>query len=67
MSKIPNIVAKLLKLAGNIVEIIMDDDDAGEMRLKDVEGFEEIQEMTREDEAVKSFMDKWKARNDEQT
>ena len=59
-----NTINQALRLASNILEIIAQEGDgAGDKRLRDIEGYNELKdEVTNEEEAVRRFREKLAAR-----
>ena len=64
MSLIAGMVGAGLTLVGEIVEIIADKgDDADEVRLKDIPGWEKLKKKCREKEALSAFRRAWRERD----
>lgn len=59
-----DIVGGALKLAGKIVDIIAEKgDDADDVRLKDIPGWNKLKKSCRERDAVNRFRREWKERD----
>lgn len=63
MSAIAGMVGAGLTLVGEIIEIVAEKgDDADNLRLKDIPGWERLKKHTREKEALNRFRREWRER-----